>query len=208
MIKYAALGDSLTAGVGGCASGGFVPGYGSLTQQELSRRVIYENLGVSGATTEDVLAIITRYPEVRSVVRTADIVTISAGGNDLVDAGKDFLAHKNKEVFMKVLVQCRKNLDGILSEIRRMKQGSGPFIIRAVDLYNPLPQIPETNEWIQQFNRQLAAFEDGQFRVAHIFSLFDGKQSELLSGDKFHPNWKGYKLIARELHRLGYKPLA
>jgi lysophospholipase L1-like esterase len=125
----------LTVGVGG----GFVPRYSSLTQQKLNRPVVFENLGVSGATAGDVLAMVTRDSEVKQVLQAADIVTVTAGGNDLVEAAKSFFASRNKDAFMKALSRCRRNFGGIITEIRRMKSGRQSYMIRAVDLYNPLP---------------------------------------------------------------------
>jgi lysophospholipase L1-like esterase len=207
MIKYAAVGDSLTVGVGGGFSGGFVPRYSNLTQQKLNRPVVFENMGVSGATTGDVLTMVTREPEVRRVLQAAGIVTVTAGGNDLVEAAKSFLANGDKDAFMKALARCRQNFGGIITEIRRMKSGRQPYIIRAVDLYNPFPSIPEANQWVQRFNQHLESFEDGHLKVANIFRLFEGRQSELISSDRFHPNSRGYVLIADELYKQGYKPL-
>lgn len=80
MIKYAAIGDSLTVGVGDGYGGGFVPGYGVLVQQSLKQPVVIKNMGVSGAATGDVLAIVNRDSDTRFILQAADIITITAGG--------------------------------------------------------------------------------------------------------------------------------
>lgn len=205
MIKYAAIGDSLTVGVGDGFGGGFVPRYGSLTQQSLKLPVVYDKIGVSGAATGDILAIVNRDSDVRFVLQAADIITITAGGNDLVDAAKAYLANQSKDTFMQALIQCRQNFGGIISAIRRLKSGRRPYIIRAVDLYNPFPSFPEPIQWVNRFNQHLESFEDGNLKVANIYHLFQGKENELLSLDRFHPNARGYALIAEELHKQGYK---
>jgi lysophospholipase L1-like esterase len=208
MIKYAAIGDSLTAGVGDEFGGGFVPRYASLAQQKFLQPVAIENMGVSGATTGDILSIVRSNSQARSILQEADMITITAGGNDLVDAAKDFLFTQNQDVFMKALIRCKKNYDGIVAGIRSLKSGQRSYLIRTVDLYNPFPSIPDANQWVQRFNRHIESFEDGNVKVAKIFRLFQGRETELLSFDRFHPNGRGYELIAEQLHKQGYSPLS
>lgn len=111
-IIYAAIGDSLTVGVGGGYSGGFVPCYSNLTQQKLNTQVIYKNMGLSGATTGNVLTLVSYQVDVRQVLQAAEIVTITAGGNDSTEAEKSFLIHRNKKIFRKALIYHTLNFRG------------------------------------------------------------------------------------------------
>lgn len=55
------------------------------------------------------------------------------------------------------------------------------------------------------FNRQLNSFDNGKtIRVADIYSVFKGRQEDLLSKDHIHPNNLGYQEIAHTLTQLGY----
>jgi lysophospholipase L1-like esterase len=188
--------------------GGFVPRYGRLIPDRMKQQVIYDKMGISGASTEDILSVVSNDNKVRIALQKADIITLTAGGNDLVDAAKAYAAHQNEDVFRQTLVKCRQNLAGIFGIIRQLKSGHTPYLIRAVDLYNPSPALPEANLWVKRFNSHLESFEDRDLKVANIFNLFQGRVRELLSIDRFHPNGQGYSFIAEELHKQGYRPLA
>lgn len=108
---------------------------------------------------------------------------------------------------MQALIRCRQNFGGIISAIRRLKSSRRPYMIREVDLYNPFPSLPEANQWVNRFNQHLESFEDENLKVANIYHLFQRRENELLSIDRFHPNARGYALIAEELHKQDYKPL-
>jgi lysophospholipase L1-like esterase len=208
VIHYTAIGDSLTVGVGDLFGGGFVPRYGRLIQERLRQQVVYDKMGMSGARTADILSLVSSDGRARAALQNADIITLTAGGNDLVDAAKAYTVYQNEDVFRQALAECRQNFAGILSVIRQLKSGRKPYLIRAVDLYNPSPSLPEAGLWIKLFNSHLESFEDGNLKVANIFILFQGRERELLSLDRFHPNGRGYSIIAEELHKQGYGPLA
>jgi lysophospholipase L1-like esterase len=208
LIQYAAIGDSLTAGVGDLFGGGFVPRYGWLIQERTRQQVVYDKMGISGARTADILSFVSCSAEARATLQNADIISLTAGGNDLVDAAKAYAAHQNEDVFRLALARCQQNFAGILSVIRQLKSDSKPYLIRAVDLYNPSPSLPEAGLWIKRFNSHLESFEDGNLKVANIYNSFLGRERELLSLDRFHPNGRGYRVIAEELHKQGYGLLA
>lgn len=208
MLIYAALGDSLTAGVGACPGGGLVPQYRSMTEKRLGRQVQSVNLGISGATTGELLKVLYGSPEVRHILAHADIITITAGGNDLIRAAKHYAIQPNPKVLQQALVQCRENYARMVDTIRKLKASrSMPYIIRGVDLYNPLPQVPAAAGWVQRFGQHIESLECGNFQVARIYSLFAGKEKELLSPDRIHPNAAGYRVMAQQMSLLGCKPL-
>ncbi|RED51949.1 GDSL-type esterase/lipase family protein [Cohnella lupini] len=207
MIHYAAIGDSLTAGVGDLFGGGFVPKYGRWIQHSLNQQVVYDKIALSGATSSEILSVAEHDYRARAVLRNADIITITAGGNDMVDAAKVYAYDQNPEVFRQAVARSRNNIAGILGVIRQLKAGGGPYLVRAVDLYNPSPSLQEGNLWIRRFNSNLESLQDGYMRVANIFDAFQGRERELLAIDRFHPNGRGYAVIAEELNRQGYRPL-
>ncbi|MFC5469999.1 GDSL-type esterase/lipase family protein [Cohnella suwonensis] len=204
MIHYAAIGDSLTSGVGDLFGGGFVPKYANIMRHRLQREVVYDNLGMSGARSDKILAVIRSDYGVRTTLRNADVITITAGGNDLVDAAKGY---GNSDAYRQALAKSRHNIAAMLEAIRQLKVGQRDYLIRLVDLYNPSPAMPESSVWIRRFNAQLDNLQDATVRVANIYDAFSGRERELLFFDRFHPNSRGYAVIADALDRLGYGPL-
>lgn len=96
-----------------------------------------------------------------------------------------------------------------IRHIRKIKTPvSKPYFIRAIGLYNPYPAWTEATEYVIRFNRHLMGLGDDYFRVADIYAQFSGREKELMSVDGLHPNGRGYRVIAEQLNRLGYKPLA
>jgi lysophospholipase L1-like esterase len=204
MIQYAAIGDSLTSGVGDLFGGGFVPKYARLIQDRTGQSVVYDKIGISGARTANILSAVSRDHRVRSALEEADIITLTAGGNDMVDAAKAYKHEHNSEVFRQAVMTSRSNLASIFTIIRQLKNGHKPYMLRTVDLYNPSPELPEGNFWVKRFNSNLESFENGNLKVANIFNAFQGNERLLLAIDRFHPNGRGYSVIAEELDRQGY----
>ncbi|WP_128894520.1 GDSL-type esterase/lipase family protein [Longirhabdus pacifica] len=208
-MKYVALGDSLTVGVGDILGGGFVPIYRSMAQQYFNRNILLYDIAVSGATTGDLLVIIKKNKQAREEIRSANIITISAGGNDLINAAKLYISKEKKDPFRPSLSSCKGNFGDLIGIINQLKRESNvPYIIRTMNLYNPFPQIKMAKHWVKQFNLYIAKFQNKCSKMADVYTAFKGNESQLLSADRFHPNGPGYELIAYKLHQLGYKPLS
>ncbi|MFC5401191.1 GDSL-type esterase/lipase family protein [Cohnella soli] len=204
MIHYAAIGDSLTSGFGDLFGGGFVPKYANDIQHRLQQQVVYDKMGMSGARSDKILAVIRGNYGVRETLRNADIITVTAGGNDLVDAAK---GQSNSDAYRQALAKSRHNIAGMLEEIRKLKTSQSTYMVRLVGLYNPWPSVPESGAWIRRFNAQLEIFQDATVKVANVFDAFSGRERDLLFFDHFHPNGRGYAIMAEALDRTGYKPL-
>jgi lysophospholipase L1-like esterase len=207
---YVAIGDSLTVGIGATFfSPGFVQRYQRLAIDELQDLVYVQTHAHPGFQTEDVLVKL-KSDLVREQLKKADMITITAGGNDLIEAARKYQDDKNEADFSSALKKCMENYHKMIKEIEILKKDSiTPYIIRLVDLYNPLPQEPLAEKWINKFNFQLKSFVKAPFvSVAQIDKIFKGHVTEYLSFDGVHPNDLGYEKIAEALHRLGYGDLS
>lgn len=208
IYKYAAIGDSLTTGIGASPGYGFVSQYRRLSRQTIGGEWLQENLGIPGATSSDIASLLKYEPDVRSIVRVANVITLTVGGNDLLRAGRSFLQDHNQGQLMRALEQCRQNLSFILHEMKSLKSSINQvYIIRLLGLYNPFPEMPEAGRWIRQLNNHLLKYRSKNIAVAPIQQVFKGKQKQYLSSDRIHPNAKGYLVIAQQLQMLGYSPL-
>ncbi|MCJ8010538.1 GDSL-type esterase/lipase family protein [Paenibacillus sp. KQZ6P-2] len=208
-IPYTAVGDSLTVGFGAMPGNGFVPVYRSMAERKLGEFVSHENFGINGLTSSQLYANMKRSAHLRNSLKEAKIITISIGGNDLIRAAKSAPPQNITQHFNKALSQCQSNFSGIMQTINQLKSGrSSPYIVRAVGLYNPYPQVEAATLWVQQFNSYISGHWGAGYAAANIFSSFYGREKELLSLDHLHPNGRGYKVIADHLNRMGYYPLA
>ncbi|PTY73831.1 hypothetical protein B5V88_16615 [Heyndrickxia sporothermodurans] len=208
IIRYCAIGDSLTVGIGSdIFSKGFITRYVYLTRQALNTRVHPAVFGKTGATTGDILKSL-NHPFLYKGIKEADIITITAGGNDLIDAAKQFLQDKKEEDFFIALEKGKRNLEDIIKRLTDIKQNDQRYIIRMMNLYNPFPEIKGVDKWVEAFNHNIESLTKSPLiKVADIHHLFMGKEQEVLSSDHIHPNHRGYCLIANALTKLGYDPL-
>ncbi|TVY03918.1 GDSL-type esterase/lipase family protein [Paenibacillus cremeus] len=208
MLIYVAAGDSLTAGVGAQSGMGLVPQYRMLTAKYAGQHVKSSNHGISGATTGDILKMLQKNERVRSTMAGADIITLTAGGNDLIQAAKRFASHKDMNVLEQALTKCHDQYADLIETILKLKGNrSRRYIIRAADLYNPLPDMALAVHWVQRFNQSIQSLENDYFKVAPVYASFAGRERELLSYDGVHPNSQGYRVIAEQMSKLGYRPL-
>jgi lysophospholipase L1-like esterase len=206
-ILYVGVGDSLTAGVGAIWEPGFVQRYQQLAKKSLCRHVFLEVFAKPGATSQEILKIMSS-PRVQQGIKEASIITLSVGGNDLIKASKVFLEKKDQEILKKALIECKDNVNSIIETMRELKtKAHQPYVIRILDLYNPFPDSVLAEKWIGIANRHLRGLANENVMVANVHSAFKGKEIEYLSPDKVHPNAKGYQVIAEELNRLSYKSI-
>jgi lysophospholipase L1-like esterase len=192
------LGDSVAAGVGDTVEGGL----GARLAQLLRERgtpASFRNLAVGGYETSELLSQLSR-PETQRLVREANLILVSIGGNDLSHAVRPDLRStglgKSEAL---ALVGARKNLDHILSQLRALSPDAP---IRIVGLYNPYEIAPEgvvdAQEILLRWN---VAIQEAALRVPGVIvvpvaDLFLARR-DYLATDDFHPGPKGYQEIAR-----------
>jgi lysophospholipase L1-like esterase len=198
-IHYFAFGDSLTAGVG--ASGtSYACYYRRLAEAVLQRPVQLENFGVVGALTGELLQLLQQNTDIRERVERASMITITAGGNDLIQAAIPYFLDGNTQFLSAALRTYFHNFKQLIQEIKGIKQHNYTnCLIILIGLYNPLPDLPDAIKWVRRFNRYLQRISEEQIQVVtEVFDKFVGRETELLSEDHVHPNRKGYRVIARE----------
>lgn len=206
-IHYLILGDSLAVGVGAIRAGGFVKKYKRLSEIELQEKIKAYNLGKPGITSSELLRLI-KYEQVTTQISKANIITISIGGNDLIQAHRAFLKTHDSTVFENALHTLTYNLQYILTTITLMKKHSQqPYLIRVIGLYNPYPQYPYSHYWVNLFNQQIKTVTSQYGKFVDIYPGFSALGSQVLSTDRIHPNKVGYELIAMELYQSGYMEL-
>ncbi|WP_449622385.1 SGNH/GDSL hydrolase family protein [Robertmurraya sp. Marseille-Q9965] len=194
------VGDSLTQGVGDSTKrGGYLPYLEERLEKEkgIKDATIY-NYGVSGNRTSQVLNRL-KNQEVKGAIQKADIVLITTGGNDVMKVVKENFPELNLRDFDRELISYEKNLSSVLDTIRK----ENPDVtIGLIGLYNPFyslfSDVKEmelvTDKWNQVSQTVLARYDNTLF--VGIADIFKESEENLLYTDYFHPNDKGYQLMA------------
>ncbi|GAX90618.1 GDSL-type esterase/lipase family protein [Effusibacillus lacus] len=195
--RLVALGDSLTRGTGDETGQGFVGNLTAELQKLTKHQVVATNLGINGMKAPELLPYI-QSPEVQQEIKTAHLITLSIGGNDLV-RGAGAISDPNPELSKQTQDTYLSTLDQIFTEIRKQNQ-TAPVLF--VGLYNPFALDGDSlqtaykilEEWNFQTSRLLAKHQPALLVPTQDLFAWNGEKR--LSVDRFHPNAEGYKEIA------------
>lgn len=196
VIAAIILGDSLARGAGDETG----LGISGRLDEELRRRGIRArrtyNVGVSGARTPDLLAVLDR-PNIRQLLSESNTIIVSIGGNDLW-GGNDWrnAAPPDPDA---VMDQVLARIETAIEKIRAANPNARIFFI---GLYNPFvatPQGKQLTALVSRWNaRLLQRFAtDPDFTLVATADLFS--HHDRLALDRFHPGGEGYALIARRI---------
>ena len=180
---YLALGASDATGVG---AGSVAQGYVFLIKQELDKlvpRVELINRGVSGARADIVKEEARR---VKDAQKSADLVTIWVGANDVVHGDDPELFRKDLHFIMQIL---REHVSPTIVI------GNLPDLSRLPRFRNqPSPHV--TGERIQAYNAVIE--EEAHDAGASVADLFGQalRDDLVFHSDGFHPNDAGHREIA------------
>lgn len=220
-----ALGDSITQGAGD-DRGGYAariaealrgPGEapGAAGRNDPGKVVLFTNLAVAGLETGEVLAGLSA-PEARRQIEEADLILISAAGNDLSHGlrGRGGPASAEGAASPEgparddspfppeaTLQQAQRNLGKILTELRSRNPRA---TVRLLGLYNPFEVAPadaraartQLRAWNAAIEAAAEPFDN--VIVVPIADLFAARP-ELLAGDRYHPGPRGHELIAERV---------
>ena len=223
-LKLTAVGDSLTYGVGDATNN---DGFVGLTQADLEAtgqyQVTTKNYGVSGNTSTQILSRINKQAKIRTDLKQANIITVTAGGNDLMHVlQQHFLSLSEKEITAGSTA-FQKHLTTLLTTIRK-ENATAPIYFFGI--YNPFyvyfPKMTAMTNSVSAWNQATQKTLQGFQRVYYIDIdkvLSNGETvankgsakealKEATSGDgnplifsqdHFHPNNAGYAQMTKQL---------
>ncbi|RSD26275.1 SGNH/GDSL hydrolase family protein [Mesobacillus subterraneus] len=205
-LHIVAAGDSLTQGVGDSTdSGGYIPYLAEQLEREKTvRNANFENFGVRGNRTDQLLERL-KNKNIQASIRDADMVILTIGGNDLMNVVKKNFSRLELNQFQEEQIVFARQLEAIFSAIRRQNH-QAPIIL--VGLYNPFfnwfADVKEMNEIVDEWNRQSQEIveNDENAYFVDIHDIFLNNEENLLYTDYFHPNDRGYQLIADRVYEL------
>ncbi|ANU26056.1 SGNH/GDSL hydrolase family protein [Planococcus versutus] len=202
---YVAIGDSLAAGQ--TPKRQIDTGYADLIAQELMRNqpvAFYsKNLAFPGFTTEDVLESI-QSDEAKEVLASANIITISAGANDLLrlvqnDPKQGSLTFQQRQVDF-ALNKARENMDLILA---KLKENSPDATVYVIGYYFAYPHVRDnqktgTAKQLDLLNKILkqSAEKVGAVFVSVDQSFGTDAVDKVPNPADVHPNLNGYQAMA------------
>ncbi|MDF2035455.1 SGNH/GDSL hydrolase family protein [Cytobacillus oceanisediminis] len=205
-LTVAAVGDSLTQGVGDSTErGGYVPYLEmSLEKDKSVQDAVFYNFGVRGNRSDQLLKKLGT-EEVKDIVKKADAIIITIGGNDVMKVVRENFSNLKLRAFTKEKKNYEQNLIEVLDAIKEVNPNSKIVLI---GLYNPFlkwfSEITEINDILGDWNgTSQAILKDypGTYFV-EIDDIFENTDDNLLYTDYFHPNDKGYELIAGRVHQI------
>jgi len=198
-LTYTALGDSLSAGVGATFSSGYAQRYAQILENLYHTPVQLHIHAKPKITTTDLLQLLS-HPLVKRDIATANFITISIGSNDLLQANRVFMKQKDPWILEEAYFHFQQNMHHIIHELIHIhsQTNHAPFMIQIPGLYNPYPQLPHSEPWIQKFNAVLQALNSPAVRYVDLHDAFAHHGKKVLSYG-IHPNGKGYQLIAERL---------
>ena len=194
------LGDSLARGTGDETGRGFAVDTLEAWKKHGPAQIV--NLGVNGAESSDVRTSV-ESASFRGIAATADWILLSAGGNDLSHA-VPVAASAPVEAVEQVGQARRRYLDNLRAILSQLRQANSSAPICLVGLYNPFGEDSSTSRlsasvilsWNAAAQETALAFPG--VSVVPTFDIFF-RRPERLAGDRFHPNRKGYELIAQRI---------
>lgn len=203
-LTVISAGDSLTEGVGDSTkNGGYLPYLRELLEEEKGiKEVDFYNFGVKGNRTTQLLKRL-QSDEMKEVLPNADLLILTIGGNDIMKIVKDNFSNLQLSVFDKEREGYINNLYQIMNTIIRINPDVS---IVLVGVYNPFSQwfsdVKELDQIVSDWNvasqRVVANYSNAYF--VSIEDLFLNPTESLLYKDNFHPNDRGYELIAERLN--------
>lgn len=201
-LNIVALGDSLTRGTGDETGKGYVGGLIDEIKGKTKRPVQLTNLGINGQRSDSLRKQVQEV-EVGRQIKQADVVLVTIGGNDLFRGGQALVNFETED-----LAAIEKNyLDNLKFVFQQIRKNNSEANVFFIGLYNPfidLDEGKEMSEVVRLWNYNSAEVGAAFPKIVFVptFDLFELKVNDYLYSDKFHPNSKGYRLIAERVASL------
>ncbi len=201
-LTVVAIGDSLTRGTGDETGKGYTGDLLDEIKKRTNKPATLLNLGINGQRSDQLRQQV-QQKEVQRQIASADILLITIGGNDLFRSGQGLLDY-NTGTIAATEKKYLDNLSVIFQKIRQLNTGANVFVI---GLYNPFIELKEgkaMSKIVRRWNYDTAELSANYPKIIFVptFDLFELKVNDYLYSDKFHPNTKGYRLIAERVASL------
>lgn len=213
-----AIGDSLTQGVGDTTNqGGFVPLLAKRLDETYRYHTVASNYGISGNTSRQILNRMKKQKAIQKNLKTANLMTLTVGGNDVMKVIRENLDHLKSDNFKAGSKAYKSNLRQII-DLARKENPDLPIYI--IGIYNPFylnfPEMTQMQDIVDNWNlgtENLTTEYDKVYFVGINDQLYKGVDGQegvvsvsgdqttvvndaLFTEDHFHPNNTGYSIMA------------
>ncbi|XJZ28781.1 SGNH/GDSL hydrolase family protein [Bacillota bacterium Lsc_1132] len=201
-LTVVALGDSLTRGTGDETGKGYVGDVIDEIKKRTKKQTTLLNLGVNGQRSDQLRAQV-QQKEVLRQIASADVLLVTIGGNDLFRGGQGLVDYNTGNI----AATEKKYLDNLSFIFQKIRQVNDHANVFNIGLYNPFIELKEGKEMskvVRRWNYDTAELSANYPKIVFVptFDLFELKVNDYLYSDKFHPNTKGYRLIAERVAAL------
>jgi len=141
--------------------------------------------------------------EVQRQLEKADVILLTIGGNDLFRGGQGLIDFQSGDIAA-IEKKYLNNLKFIFQQIRKHNDHANVFFIGLYNPFSEMDQGKEMSKVIRHWNYDSAEVSAAFPKIVFVptFDLFELKVNDYLYSDKFHPNTKGYRLIAERVASL------
>jgi len=197
-----AIGDSLTQGVGDETGN---DGYVGIIEERFMEQdysVTFDNFGKRGNRTDHLLKRLEDNPEITATIEEADIILLTIGANDLMQIMKDNFMNLVEEPFLADLDPYGERLATILERMHKEQPEAEIYLL---GFFNPFEQYFQE---IEELNHIVTLWNNKSLEVANQYDyvnfipmqdIFQGAEEDVFSEDNFHPNHRGYEIIAERV---------
>ncbi|MBQ0138041.1 MAG: hypothetical protein KBT36_01990 [Kurthia sp.] len=213
-IDLVALGDSLTVGVGDEEE---INGYAGRLAQAMPTEMNGINevdlleTAKKGRRSDELIAQI-KSGDIDEELKTAEFITLTIGGNDLMKVMRENITALKKSNFDEQRPLYEKRYEEIFKLIRE-RNLKAPIV--AIGVYNPLTVYTDDSsqfeEIVDEWNSDMKKVVESDKHAVFVAveDLFISNKEKVYSDDYFHPNAKGYtNMTNRILDTLKKKDLS
>ncbi len=201
-IRLLAFGDSLTRGTGDDTGKGYVGYLKEALAEKTEEEITISNYGIKGLTTDKLAKQLTEQ-EIQRQTESADLLFITIGGNDLFQGGQSLTEIKEDSI-NELIESYSKYLHTILTTIRSVNKEAPIYIMGLYNPFNDLENSALTSQVVRTWNNATAEICANYAQTIFVptYDIFQQNVQQYLYSDHFHPNKKGYQLMAERVASL------
>lgn len=208
-INLAALGDSITYGVGDPAKKGYIDGVKGKLEEIQNTSVKVCNFAVPRYSTDKVLEQLMD-KKITAQIKRANYIILFIGTNDFRKSANYQFNPLDVKRIKEGKVTFTTNLNKIIESIRKDNSAAPIFVLGLYQPYVEYSNRKEILSTIKDWNNgivKVAGNFDQTYFVPTI-DLFQNKPKSTYFSDGLHPNPAGYQLIANRLSEKVLKEIA